>query len=245
MSTMRAMVLDRPQRRSCCASGRFRSRRGRNPDRGRGLRRLPHRSARGRRRTARSEAADRAGPRDCRPRGCDRAGVRRFALGARVGVPWLAAACGVCPYCRSGRENLCDAPVFTGYTRDGGYATHIAGDARFSFPLPRKSRCGGNRAAAVRRPDRLALLSHGRDRARRSASTASAQRPTFWRPGRDLARPARFCLHASGRQRLARFRALARRGLGRQFRRAAAGAARCGDHLRAGRGARAGWRSRR
>jgi propanol-preferring alcohol dehydrogenase len=50
--------------------------------------------------------------------------VRSFALGARVGVPWLGEACGVCPYCRSGRENLCDAPVFTGYTRDGGYATH-------------------------------------------------------------------------------------------------------------------------
>ena len=47
-------------------------------------------------------------------------GVRNFALGARVGVPWLGEACGVCPYCRSGRENLCDAPVFTGYTRDGG-----------------------------------------------------------------------------------------------------------------------------
>jgi Zn-dependent alcohol dehydrogenases len=56
--------------------------------------------------------------------------------GARVGVPWLGEACGVCPYCRSGRENLCDAPVFTGYTRDGGYATHTLATARFSFALP-------------------------------------------------------------------------------------------------------------
>ena len=47
-------------------------------------------------------------------------GVSGFALGAHVDVPWLAAACGVCPYCRAGRENLCDAPWFTGYTRDGG-----------------------------------------------------------------------------------------------------------------------------
>jgi propanol-preferring alcohol dehydrogenase len=62
--------------------------------------------------------------------------VRSFALGARVGVPWLGEACGVCPYCRSGRENLCDAPVFTGYTRDGGYATHTLANARFSFALP-------------------------------------------------------------------------------------------------------------
>jgi propanol-preferring alcohol dehydrogenase len=63
-------------------------------------------------------------------------GVRNLALGARVGVPWLGEACGVCPYCRSGCENLCDAPVFTGYTRDGGYATHTLANTRFSFVLP-------------------------------------------------------------------------------------------------------------
>ena len=62
-------------------------------------------------------------------------GVSGFILGERVGVPWLGATCGVCPYCRSGAENLCDAPVFTGYTRDGGYATHAVADARFCFPL--------------------------------------------------------------------------------------------------------------
>jgi alcohol dehydrogenase, propanol-preferring len=45
----------------------------------------------------------------------------------------------VCPSCRSGRENLCDAPIFTGYTRDGGYATHVLADARFCFPLPETS----------------------------------------------------------------------------------------------------------
>jgi len=62
-------------------------------------------------------------------------GVTGFTPGERVGVPWLGATCGVCPYCRSGRENLCDRPLFTGYTRDGGYATHTVADARFCFPL--------------------------------------------------------------------------------------------------------------
>jgi propanol-preferring alcohol dehydrogenase len=63
-------------------------------------------------------------------------GVAGFQTGQRVGIPWLGATDGVCPYCRSGRENLCDAPLFTGYTRDGGYATHTVADARFCFPLP-------------------------------------------------------------------------------------------------------------
>ena len=63
------------------------------------------------------------------------AGVAGLRIGERVGVPWLAATCGVCPYCRADRENLCDAPLFTGYTRDGGYATHAVADARFCFPL--------------------------------------------------------------------------------------------------------------
>jgi propanol-preferring alcohol dehydrogenase len=65
-------------------------------------------------------------------------GVVRLALGERVGVPWLGATCGVCPYCRSGRENLCDRPFFTGYTRDGGYASHAVADARYCFPLPER-----------------------------------------------------------------------------------------------------------
>jgi len=63
------------------------------------------------------------------------AGVDGFSLGERVGVPWLGATCGVCPYCREGAENLCDAPVFTGYSRDGGFATHTIADARYCFPL--------------------------------------------------------------------------------------------------------------
>jgi len=58
------------------------------------------------------------------------AGVAGLAIGERVGVPWLGSTCGLCPYCRSGRENLCDRPLFTGYTRDGGYATRALADAR-------------------------------------------------------------------------------------------------------------------
>ncbi len=66
-------------------------------------------------------------------------GVSGLAPGARVGVPWLGATCGVCPYCRSGRENLCDRPLFTGYTRDGGFASHTVADARYCFPLPEQA----------------------------------------------------------------------------------------------------------
>jgi alcohol dehydrogenase, propanol-preferring len=64
------------------------------------------------------------------------AGVDRFALGDRVGVPWLGWTCGVCRYCRSGGGNLCDRARFTGYGIDGGYAEYAAADARFCFPLP-------------------------------------------------------------------------------------------------------------
>ena len=63
-------------------------------------------------------------------------GVTGFNKGQRVGVPWLGHACGHCRYCAEGRENLCDAPLFTGFTRDGGYASHAIADARFCFPLP-------------------------------------------------------------------------------------------------------------
>lgn len=62
-------------------------------------------------------------------------GVSRPALGARVGIPWLGHTCGCCPYCITDQENLCDNPLFTGYTRDGGFATHVVADAAFTFPL--------------------------------------------------------------------------------------------------------------
>jgi len=64
------------------------------------------------------------------------ADVEGVAVGDRVGVPWLGWTCGQCPYCRSGRENLCDNARFTGYHRDGGYAEWAVADARYCFPIP-------------------------------------------------------------------------------------------------------------
>lgn len=62
--------------------------------------------------------------------------AHRFAHGQRVGVPWLASACGQCEFCLGGRENLCERAQFTGYDRDGGYAQYAAADERFCFHIP-------------------------------------------------------------------------------------------------------------
>ncbi|HEY0819825.1 MAG TPA: zinc-dependent alcohol dehydrogenase family protein [Rhizobacter sp.] len=62
--------------------------------------------------------------------------VRGYRVGARVGVPWLGGTCGHCERCRSGHENLCEQAVFTGHTRDGGYATHLLVEGDFAVPLP-------------------------------------------------------------------------------------------------------------
>jgi len=64
------------------------------------------------------------------------AGVDEFAVGDRVGVPWLAYTCGICEYCRSARENLCPFARFTGYQVDGGYAEYALAHARFCVALP-------------------------------------------------------------------------------------------------------------
>jgi propanol-preferring alcohol dehydrogenase len=63
-------------------------------------------------------------------------GMHELRIGERVGIPWLAYTCGRCRYCTSGRENLCDAARFTGYTVDGGYAEYAVADARFCFRMP-------------------------------------------------------------------------------------------------------------
>jgi propanol-preferring alcohol dehydrogenase len=62
--------------------------------------------------------------------------MERFKPGDRVGVPWLGWTCGICEFCLSGRENLCDQARFTGYTIDGGYADYAVADQRFCFPIP-------------------------------------------------------------------------------------------------------------
>ena len=61
--------------------------------------------------------------------------VNALRVGMRVGIPWLGYTCGQCRYCLENRENLCNRPLFTGYTRDGGYATHVVADARYSSPF--------------------------------------------------------------------------------------------------------------
>jgi alcohol dehydrogenase, propanol-preferring len=61
--------------------------------------------------------------------------VTTHRIGDRVGIPWLGYTCGVCRFCKEGMENLCDRPLFTGYTRDSGFATHTVADARYAFPL--------------------------------------------------------------------------------------------------------------
>lgn len=62
--------------------------------------------------------------------------VTGFPRGTRVGVPWLAHTCGHCAYCAGHQENLCDAPQFTGYTRDGGYAEYVVADSHYCFAIP-------------------------------------------------------------------------------------------------------------
>src|SRR5262245_37030641 len=57
--------------------------------------------------------------------------VDQLALGDRIGIPWLGHTCGICFFCRSGHENLCDAPLFTGYQIDGGYAEYAVAEAAF------------------------------------------------------------------------------------------------------------------
>lgn len=63
-------------------------------------------------------------------------GAEKYKSGTRVGIPWLHKTCGVCLFCRTGRENLCDSPQFTGYTNDGGFAEYTVAHQDFVYPLP-------------------------------------------------------------------------------------------------------------
>lgn len=74
------------------------------------------------------------------------ADVVGLGIGQRVGVPWLGWTCGSCGFCRSGRENLCDAARFTGYQIHGGYAEYTVADARYCFPLPADDSAAGDAA---------------------------------------------------------------------------------------------------
>ena len=164
-----------------------------------GVRRLPHRPPRRRRRAARSEAAARPGPRDRRHgRGARRRRGRRSRVGDRVGVPWLGWTCGRCRFClRGAREPL------------RRRALHRLPDRRRLRRVRRRRRAlllpaargaigdVDGRAAALRRADRLSRAAHGRRRAARSASTASAPPRTSSRRWRGI-RAARLRVHPAG-----------------------------------------------
>ena len=94
------------------------------------------------------------------------ANVERFALGQRVGIPWLGRTCGHCAYCASGRENLCNDAQFTGYTLDGGYAEFALADERYCFSLP----------DAYTDAEAAPLLCAGRSGYRALVATGDAQR---------------------------------------------------------------------
>ena len=107
-------------------------------------------------------------------------------LGTRVGVSWMGGTDGTCFYCRRGMENLCDTPIFTGYTVPGGYAEYVVARADFVYPLPAGSERPARRAAALRRHHRLSQLAGGGRRNRASAWGYSASAP------RRISR-SRFC----------------------------------------------------
>ena len=153
-------------------------------------------------------------------------------MGERVGIPWLGHTCGVCPYCVMHRENLCDHPLFTGFTRDGGYRDRDDRRCALRVPARRGRQRRGAGPLALRRPDRLAVAG---DRRRRQKAWALRLRRGGPYPGagREMAGALGVCLHAAGRSRHSDIRPKSRRGMGGRIRRDAAGAARCRDHLRA------------
>src|SRR6202521_3341009 len=154
-------------------------------------------------------------------------------LGARVGVAWLGHPCGHCPYCRSAHENLCNTPIFTGYTRDGGYATHTIADAAFAFPL----------ADTVDPVASAPLLCAGLIGWRSLKAAGDGQAIGIYGFGAAAHIIAQVCrwpvaprlrFHPAGRRGCAAFLALPRGRLGRRIGREAARPARRRTHLCAG-----------
>ena len=159
--------------------------------------------------------------------------VSDVRAGQRLGVPWLGHTCGHCTYCVSGQENLCDAPLFTGYTRDGGFATQVVVDAAYAFSLDgfpdpiaaAPLMCAGLigwRSLAAAGPGRnVGIYGFG------AAAHIIAQVC-------PLAGASGLCVHAPWGRNGAGFRPFTRGGLGRWSGPAAAGAARCRDHFCSG-----------
>ena len=115
-------------------------------------------------------------------------GVSGLTIGERIGVPWLGHTCQTCACCATGHENLCDNPEFTGYSRDGGFATMTIADARFAFPLGETGEDFEPRSVALRRADRLAVV-QDRPPQRRTAGAGGPlwlwRRRTYSGPGRN------------------------------------------------------------
>ncbi len=140
-----------------------------------------------------------------------------FSVGDQVGVPWLGWTCGTCAYCLSGRENLCDRALFTGYTLDGGYAEYTVADERFCVTDPARLFTAASRPSALRGADRLQGAGQGR-------RCTQPRHLRIWRcgahrgPGRRASGPQRFRVHAPRRSIHAGICSPARRGLGRRLR---------------------------
>ena len=159
-------------------------------------------------------------------------GATRFAAGAMVGVPWLGWTCGVCRFCLSGRENLCDRARFTGYDVDGGYAELAVADERYCFPIP-----PGYDAVHAAPLLCAGLIGFRSLTAAGDARPAGPLRVRSRGPHRGAGGPAsgaaRLCLHPPGRSRGSGVRPGARRRVGRRLGRGAARAAGRRDPVRA------------
>ena len=140
----------------------------------------------------------------------------KFAIGDRVGIPWLGWTDGDCAYCRSGRENLCDNARFTGYTIDGGYAEFAVADARYCFHLPDRYNDVEVAPPALRRTDRLSVVSQNRRRAS-PRYLRVWQRCTSDRADCALRRTPTLRVYASRRQGNTAGRKRTGRGMGRRF----------------------------
>ena len=158
------------------------------------------------------------------------AGVTGLKMGMRVGVPWLGFTCGECFYCQADKENLCDRPQFTGYTRDGGFASHLVADARYCLPLGEE---GDDVALA---PLLCAGLIGWRSLVMAGEGNAIGIYG-FGAAGHIVAQLARaqgrrdLCLHPARRQRRPAARNLAGGRLGRRLGRLPARGTGCRDHL--------------
>ena len=133
----------------------------------------------------------------------------RFKIGERVGIPWLGWTCGCCWFCLADKENLCENALFTGYTRDGGYAEFVVADEHFFVRIPRLLwGCGAGCSFALCRADWLPLASDGRHSrpGQKARHLWIRSRSSFSDAGCDLSGTNHFCFYPSRRQSWTRVR---------------------------------------